>query len=105
MYEDIFLDKYPNFRVRDRKRPIGPIKKRSTSRKVAFYPHGTNPLPVESLIECDTMFDIQSIGNCHLRFIYKDSILVKASFHSSKLDMWPQAYEKSVELITKFYSK
>jgi hypothetical protein len=106
VYSDIFLEKYPNFRIRDRKkRGVAAESGSAFVRSVALYSRDEKQRQESSFLICDQLSDLQTLGFCKLYFIHKDKISVKAIFHASKLDSWEQAIQKSLELIVNFHSK
>lgn len=99
---DVVLEKYPNFKIRDFKGRDLPNRVGQYSRPVGVFPVNDKILPINYILQCDQLPDLKSLWACNLQFLHGDNLLIKATFHSSKLNELPAVYDKASTIVKKF---
>ena len=99
---DVVLEKYPNFKIRDFKGRDLPNSASQYSRLVGVFPVNDSILPVSYILQCDQLPDLKSFWACNLQFLHRETLLIKATFHSSKLNELPAIFERTTKLVEKF---
>ncbi|MFN7113324.1 MAG: hypothetical protein ACK4PK_03090 [Alphaproteobacteria bacterium] len=105
-FQETELDKYSNFIVKTRTRPLPPIAGGvARYSDVSVYPKKDAEVPVDFFIECRLLTDGISLSLCKARFPYKGNISIIAMFEANHLEDFKRIYDSSISLIEKFHTK